>query len=337
MQGVGALPADAVPIAQGAAAGLFRPFVQGGDAAPANAQPVEPAPDSAKIVGKNSQPAANPMAVAPTTMAAVPPASSLLPDPTPLVMGIVYTSDAGTEICSGTLVDATHVLTAGHCACGAPTSYRIYPTNSVYPDGMTTFKQAGLGTTYYESKPPVMFDPRLCGGGRFAGNDLALLELASGISLAAPPMNFGDPLWQLLHGELSKGQKLEVMGYGYNNLNLIGFRYKDAIPIFSIACTEPVLAPYCTPYAEMILAEAPGPGKGDDSCGGDSGGPVFQMTNFGYALLAVTSRSAPGLQSNPEKNCGGGGIYTLLGRDSVQQWLQANGVRAASWTTAANP
>jgi secreted trypsin-like serine protease len=257
-------------------------------------------------------------------------------DPALLVMGIVY-SDTGYgnyEICSGTLVDSTHVLTAGHCGCGNPTSYRIYSTDSVYPPGKSDISM-GLGPSYYPSKPPVMYDPRLCGSAQFRGNDLALLELAKG-SLPAPAMNFGNPLWTLLQ-ELNKGERLLTVGYGFNNKNTIGFRYRDNIPIMSVACTERALAPYCTPYAEMILAEASGPGMRDDSCGGDSGGPVFNFANEGYALVAVTSRSAPGIQDNPGKNCGGGGIYTILGRDSVQQWLKVNGVQPAPWLKIGSP
>jgi secreted trypsin-like serine protease len=253
-------------------------------------------------------------------------------------MGIVYygNDNSDVEICSGTLVDPTHVLTAGHCACGNPASYRIYPAPSIYPPGKSSITQAGLSPDYYQGKAPVAFDPQLCGGGRLSGNDLALLELAGGISLPVPAMNFGDPLWTLLH-ELSKGDKLSVVGYGYNNQNSIGFRYQDKIPIMSVACTERALAPYCMPYAEMILAEAPGPANRDDTCGGDSGGPVFQLANIGYALLAVTSRSAPGIQATTGKNCGGGGIYTILSRDVVQQWLNANGVQPAPWLKIGSP
>ena len=76
----------------------------------------------------------------------------------------------------------------------------------------------------------------------------------------------------------------------------------------------------------MILAEAPGPSIRTDTCGGDSGGPVFLFVNGAPRLVAVTSRAAPGTQANPNSQCGGGGIYTLIGRKSVHQWLQANGV-----------
>jgi secreted trypsin-like serine protease len=252
---------------------------------------------------------------------------TVVPDPSLLVMGIVYngSDNSDVQICSGTLVDPTHLLTAGHCACGNPTSYRIFPTYSIYPPGKTDIQQAGLNTNSYRSKVPVAFDPRLCGGGRISGNDLALLELAE-LSLPISSMNFGAPPYTLLH-ELTKGEKLSVVGYGYNGNNTIGFRYKDKIPIMSVACTERVWMPYCASFAEMVLGEAPGAGQRDDTCGGDSGGPVFQSSDFGYALLAVTSRAAPGIQDATGKNCGGGGIYTLAGRDSVQQWLKANGVQ----------
>jgi hypothetical protein len=291
-----------------------------------------------RIVGPSSQPAPSispsgniPQSIAPALMPIPPSAPNAPPDPTLLVMGVVFSPDGYAEngICSGTLVDPTHVLTAGHCACGNATSYRIYPTESVYSPGGNNIS-TGLGSIYYLSKPPVVFDPQLCATGRYSGNDLALLELVSGAPLSVPAMNFGNPLWTLLQ-QLNKGEKMLVVGYGYNNQNLIGFRNKDMIPIVSVACTERALAPYCTPYAEMVLAGAAGPTIRDDTCGGDSGGPVFQSSNEGYSLLAVTSRSAPGIQGDPGKNCGGGGISTILGRDSVQKWLSANGVQPAPW------
>lgn len=310
-------------------------LVPGPNAVPANPQPPAAGTIQPFVQGTNAQPAANAQsfgAQVPATTApvAVQPVTGA-PDPSLLVMGIVYngSDNSDVQICSGTLVDPTHLLTAGHCACGNPTSYRIYPTYSIYPPGNTNIKQAGLNTNYYRSKVPVAFDPRLCGGGRINGNDLALLELAE-LSVPISSMNFGAPPYTLLH-ELTKGEKLSVVGYGYNNDNTIGFRYKDKIPIMSVACTERIWAPYCASFAEMVLGEGPGAGQRDDTCGGDSGGPVFQSSDFGYALLAVTSRAAPGIQDATGKNCGGGGIYTLAGRDSVQQWLKANGVQPAPW------
>jgi V8-like Glu-specific endopeptidase len=317
------------------------------DVPPPILQPTNvPPPLSSRIRGSNVQPVPGPQpnnnipqtqVNNPQLMAPVAPIAPA--EPAALAVGIVYGGNDGgsVEICSGTLIDPTHVLTAGHCACGNPSTYRIYPVYSIYPPGFDSIEQGGFRRDdSYPSKAPVMFDPQLCGLGQYRGNDLALLELAEN-ALSVPVMNFGSPLWTLLQ-QLSKGEKMLVVGYGFDNQNKIGFRNKEAIPIVSVACTERALARYCTPYAEMILAQEAGPAIRNDTCGGDSGGPVFQqIANEGYALVAVTSRSAPGIQDDPGKNCGGGGIYTILGRDSVQQWLKANGVQPAPWLKIGSP
>jgi hypothetical protein len=332
--------------AENAGGSIMVPFSTGPGDLPAPGtlvpeQPTPSVPSSPRIIGQgaNVQRATGEItqpSVAGAPAVAAPTTAEL--DPTLLVMGVVYNGGNGSsdnEICSGTLVDSKHVLTAGHCGCGNPASYRVYWLDNVYPPGKTEIGQAGLGPNYYQSQAPVMFDPQLCTTGVFKGNDLALLELAGNASLPAPTMNYGDPLWTQLR-ELHIGERMLVVGYGYNNQNLIGFRNKDSIPIMSVACTERSLAPYCTAYDEMLLGETTGGAQRDDTCGGDSGGPVFHVTDTGYTLLAVTSRSAPGVQNNPGKNCGGGGIYTILSRDSVQQWLKANGVQPAPWVNTAD-
>jgi hypothetical protein len=297
---------------------------------------VQPVPGSEPNNNASQTQVNSPQSIAPTASFA----PTAPPEPAALAVGIVYgggSDGGGIEICSGTLIDPTHVLTAGHCACGNPSSYRIYPAYSIYPPGFDSIQQGGLSPDYYPSKAPVMFDPQLCGLGQYKGNDLALLELAGNTALSVPVMNFGAPLATMLQ-QLYKGEKMLVVGYGFDNQNKIGQRNKEPIPIKSVACTEPGLARYCTPYAEMILSGSTGPAIPNDTCGGDSGGPVFQQTgNEGYALVAVTSRSAPGIQGDPGKNCGGGGIYTNLSRTVVQKWLFANGVQPAPWLKIGSP
>ena len=71
----------------------------------------------------------------------------------------------------------------------------------------------------------------------------------------------------------------------------------------------------------------PGP-LGDDTCEGDSGGPVFLNQDGFDQVIAVTSRGLPGVRQDPVLHCGGGGIYEILARHTVQNWFRANGIWA---------
>ena len=337
--------------------GTVHPFVVGIGATFAPGITINPF-----VVGPGTAPAPGSInsGIVAATLQPVPasPGSFAYDDPIDSVVAITFNVAGVGQICTGTLLDPDHVLTAGHCGCGDPTSYQVHFA-ATYSDGLS------IG-----SKAPVLFDPRICGSTQYAGHDLAVLELKSSIpcppalpiwhqgsidnnaaggaqaggiladcrsaplraNLTAPATTFGFPaadFWDI-QPKLQIGKKLTVVGYGYTNSGGIGLRMQDSIPIASVACTEPRLASVCAPYAEMILAEAIGPTLRDDTCEGDSGGPVFLMEDGGYTLVAVTSRAAPGVQDDPVHHCGGGGIYGLIGRNSVHGWLQSNGIQAAT-------
>ena len=98
----------------------------------------------------------------------------------------------------------------------------------------------------------------------------------------------------------------------------------------------------CEPFTEIVLSEhgngaLRADGRNTDTCGGDSGGPVFAMTHdineqtgkirvHNY-LVAITSRGMNIGQPNKNLPCGGGGIYEVVSRRSVQDWLTRFGVR----------
>jgi Trypsin len=295
-----------------------------------------------------------PVAGAVTTYTeAIPGPNAAAPDnPFNLVVEITYQYAGGKDLCTGTLIDATHVLTAGHCGCGQ--DYTIS-----FGAGSSAQKVDIAGS-------PILFDTQVCQIGPGGGNDLALLVLTQGItcpvvvtstnatqitagapntstqavdcrsaaarsSSTAPAMTFGYPPdpYRSLMPLLQKGTKLTVAGYGYTQNYVLGQLMQAAIPIASVACLEPQLEPYCAPFAEMILAQAAGTSNRTDTCQGDSGGPAFLIGPFGYELVAVTSRPAPGVQDNTDLHCGGGGIYTILGRALVTNWFKANGIQAA--------
>jgi hypothetical protein len=228
-------------------------------------------------------------------------------------------------LCTGTLLTSQIVLTAGHCGCGVPDSYGIDFNQDTRADD--------LDRIHNVEGAPILFDQRVCVDQRLGGgNDLALIRLAAkapkSADLPAPPGFPGEMVIQQ-RATLTKGMPLTAVGYGFTSAGTLGVRNLAPIPIFSFDCEERALGRFCAPFAEMILAEALGPRARDDTCGGDSGGPVFRLVDGVPRIVGVTSRAAPGIQDDPTLHCGGGGIYTLLGRVTVHQWLLANGVPPA--------
>jgi hypothetical protein len=239
------------------------------------------------------------------------------------VVAIYYNkADGGRYICTGTLLTPTLVLTAGHCGCGLPGSYTV---------DFRLDARSGVQTRVANVEDrPILFDQRVCRGGNLSnGRDLALLRLIqiennddTHPSMSGYPH---DLIWDL-RAQLVPKRRLTAVGYGYAANGHVGFRNHVTIPIASGDCTSRRYRNICMPFGEMALAEAPGPRLRSDTCGGDSGGPIFLIAEDGRpTLVAVTSRAAPGSQDNPLGHCGGGGIYVIVGRKSVQAWLRANG------------
>jgi hypothetical protein len=244
------------------------------------------------------------------------------------IVGAIYYQkvDRKLYICTGTLMTETLVLTAGHCGCGLRGSYSVsFSQNARQPDPAHITPVDGA---------PILFDQQVCRDGVLAnGNDLALIRLSrpvrpdSPIGLSQwPGYGFPSELIFDLRDKIVRGLRLTVVGYGYTGAGTIGVRNQGQVSVYSFDCEDSGLVRICSPFAEMVLADQAGTRAPNDTCGGDSGGPVFWMRGGMAWLIGVTSRAAPGVRQNAGLHCGGGGIYTLIGRKDVHAWLRANGV-----------
>jgi hypothetical protein len=271
-----------------------------------------------------------------------------------MTAAIVYTAaDQNTYICTGVLLDERHILTAGHCGCG--NSYQV-TFNEFARNGNRTNDPLEIDGS------PILFDPSTCVRGPKPGNDLALIRLKKRfilkdgtdlLHLGYPPAQFS--LGAAVRDQMKPGDGLKVVGFGETDKGLVGVRMRASVPVLTRDCFETPYRLSCAPFLEMILAERGGAQVPRDTCGGDSGGPVFVQkqvtlprctTDFDSehatdppitkpqdVVVAITSRAAPFAQPLRGDHCGGGGIYTLIGRRSVHAWFDANGVKRQECVT----
>ncbi len=254
-----------------------------------------------------------------------------------------------TYICTGILLDERHILTAGHCGCGS--DYRVTFTQSAREGDLTSefLKIDGA---------PILFDPLTCLRRAKPGSDLALLRLKESYSgdknNTVDTKFMGYPMFSLamdLREQMKPGTGLTIVGYGETETGPIAspVRMKASVPVLTTDCFEQPYRLSCAPFLEMILADREGRRTPRDTCGGDSGGPVLVSKTISLpkcranpnenlddrpkfpvlqdVLAAITSRAAPFAQPLSGGHCGGGGIYTLIGRRSVYAWFDANRVK----------
>jgi hypothetical protein len=240
--------------------------------------------------------------------------------------------DGTTGVCTGVFVSTDYILTAGHCSCGVEVSYRI--RYQVTPDPI------GEGAKLELVGPVQRFSGYDCSVANTRnappqiGRDLALLRIDIN-KLTYPNVPSPIAVASLVGlGRNGIPLRLAIVGYGYTETGELPqhlkYGYSTVRDPFCVRGFYQLSV--CAMFREFVMSStvAETDELGVDSCGGDSGGPVFSIreTEQGFVtvLVGITSRALAGVAQDPRLICGGGGIYTAVGTTAVLDWLEGFGV-----------
>jgi hypothetical protein len=205
--------------------------------------------------------------------------------------------------CTGTLVAPDVVITAAHCADGI--SHVLLDTTDYETNAgeMIAVSRIHVHPSYYSG-----------------GYDVAALELSRAASVAPRPIATDCVRDEALYD----GADVAVVGYGA--LNEQGTQYSSKLQegfttIDDAECDQAYAdgvymgcAPSINPGGEIGAG-----GDGVDACFGDSGGPLYLLTDDGSAwLTGITSRAYAGI--DPNYPCRDGGIFVRA--DAVMGWVE---------------
>lgn len=202
--------------------------------------------------------------------------------------------------CTGTLIAPDVVVTAGHCA---EVATRVCFGGDVSsPKKVVKVKSAVQHPQYHQGRK----------------NDLMVLVLAEKVRGVTPRAI-------ATKAQVDSATDARVMGFGNTNAaGTFGYgikRFVD-IPIVSPSCSGKVNGVYdddvsygCDEQLEMVAGR---PLLAQDSCTGDSGGPLYILKGANQWVLAgATSRAT----SSAVNNCGDGGVYVRI--DKYLPWIKS--------------
>jgi len=240
------------------------------------------------------------LALAPLALAAPPSAD---PPVSTVVGGTVVTDNAWPDAaavyfgnmvgCTGVLIAPRVALTAGHCAGG--------------------ISKIEVGVDdYQESGEIVQVEEEYEYPNSWSNYDITALVLEE--EAETEPRLIARSC--ILDRYLEDGAPVAIVGYGAYNTN--GTAYDSQLREgfteigdadcgdLSLGCNRNV-----SPGGELTAG-----GDGVDSCFGDSGGPLYLLTEEGDFLVGITSRAVNGAH----QPCGDGGIYARP--DAVYDWIE---------------
>ncbi|WP_051470932.1 S1 family peptidase [Patulibacter minatonensis] len=260
----------------------------------------ESAPASSpRIAGSTSGPgsAATPRIVGGTT----------LPDTTTAPYTVAIQTVFGDDAvggCSGTILDATHVLTAAHCVV-EENGTRATPDQVAVASGTTdATTKAGLAQGTVSSVATIRVHPRHKAGGFF--DDVAVLTLSAPLNLAdgktaALPMAPSGTI-------VSPGRLVRITGYGITGGSADDFGTLRFVNVRAV-----IGGSSCSTSAPGAFLCTEGTSKG--ACSGDSGGTATIGSASARRLIGVTDIA--------DSNCRGLNLFANVAAPEIRIFIDA--------------
>jgi len=219
-------------------------------------------------------------------------------------VGFLDTTDA---VCTGTLISARIVLTAGHCVIGRKAS-QLHFTLSPEPLKVTD--------SAYADAIRVAIHPQYNDKEETPGVDVAAIQLSS------PTYDYAVTSFLALGSEqgLVAGSPLWNIGYGENWDGSHALKRAKEVSFQDL--TELVTLTALLPKGLVQVARGRG---GEIGCGGDSGSPLIRESPSGPAIIGVYSTSEGSANKRaPEKSDCRHGITTgyYIAVDSFKAWVE---------------
>jgi secreted trypsin-like serine protease len=210
--------------------------------------------------------------------------------------------------CTGTLIDPSWVLTAGHCVAATAPAGPIFPAVHITA---TVGADAPYGSGGKSGQVLLAYTHPNYGLGH--EYDVALLKLASPITGVPTIKLTGTTEGALYAG----GTTATIVGYGDTSEggSPASVIQEASLPVVDDATCSNLVDPYGYNAALMLCAGYVGVG-GVDTCQGDSGGPLFvPLSGGGFRQAGVTSFGNGCARPNDP------GAYTELGSPEISSFI----------------